>query len=382
MNILTIGDSPYLNTRNARINRDICLYLSSLGHKVDSIVYSHDTVYFIPGPRKESHYENIRLFPCNVNCGAESNFTYQTMKKSQPNVVISIGHYAQTDFLHYIKSIYPHLLKWVAIITAGSHIINEKHKDTLNYADSIIALNKSTFDGLNSILETAVKYIPYGAGEEFFDKGEEKEGILLSSKNSQISNISAYIVAMQGKKGTLHYNANDIGFYDIPLLASRYGSVDIEMPNNFVSVREGLTDISMNDLYNRHGIFIDCSMQSVTSISMLEAMKTGCIPIATNTGASKDILSKLPEEFRFMVESETYIGEKEEAFSIISHAGLRQSIEKVIKMSQNKEWLAKARNTVKCLSETFSKDNFLCGVNQIVQDTIAYEHTIVVDSLV
>lgn len=381
MNILTVGDSPFLITRDARINRDICTYFKSQSHKVDSAALNHDILFFLPDERRESYYEGVRLFPVDAQKGGTSLQIYETMKKSQPQMVISIGHYSHVDLIHSIKALYPHLFKWVAIITSGSAEINEKYKDKLNLADTVIALNQGTRRGLEKILAKPVQYIHYGAGTDFVDQGKEKDGILFSGKNSQISNISAFIRAVSDYRGAVHFNADDTGFYDVPLLMRRYGiEGSFSLPDKFVSVREGISDQLMNELYNQHAIFVDCSMQSTTSISMLEAMKTGCIPVAVDTGASKDILSLLPFDFRFLIEGETYVGEKEETFTMVSHSHLKVTLEAVIKKLQNKEWATEARNTIKCLSESFSKDKFLCKINQILQDTMLCQNTLVVDS--
>jgi hypothetical protein len=336
----------------------------------------------MPGPRGESRYENIRLFPAEPNINIPL-FAYDVMKKSQPQIVITIGHYVETDFIHSIKSLYPHLFKWIALITSGSSIINEKHRDTLNYADSIIALNNGSYEGLKNLLTTTVNQLSYGAGEQFFDKGEQREGILLSAKNSQISNIPAYLRSMGGFDGTIHYNANDVGFYDVPLLLRRYGlERTISTPKKFISVIEGISDTLMNNLYNRHSIVVDCSMQSTTSISMLEAMRTGCIPVGVDSGASRDVLEQLPDDFKFLVPCEIYIGENEETFSIISNTHLTSVINKAVRMSKDEKWTHEARKIVKSLSEEISKDKFLYEVNQIVTGTLKCQHAIVVDSLV
>jgi glycosyltransferase involved in cell wall biosynthesis len=347
------------------------------------MVFNHEIFYFLPEKDGQSFYENVRLFPYEGQPNGEAVFAYEMMKKCGPHLVISIGHYNDAKFINEIKSLYPYLFKWIVVVTSGSRLINEKAKNALDYADHVIALNKGALGGLQGLLTKPVSLVPYGPSDDFFDKGENRGGVLASCKNSQIANVPAFLDAMRGTNGSIHYNANDEGFYDIPLLNRRFKCEnDISVPDKFVSVREGLTDIMMNDLYNRHGVFVDCSMQCATSISMLEAMRTGCIPVAVNTGASKDILSMIPEEYRFLVEGEVYIGENSEDYTIVPAHRLREVIQNVLVKLQNKDWEQKARNTIKHLSRYFSKDNFLQEINTVVQDTIMAEESIVVDSLV
>lgn len=381
MNILTISDSPFLITRNARINRDICRSLSKNGHNVSSLVFNHEKYYFLPDSNNQFYFENIKIFPYDDNINKHL-FIYQTMKKCQPHIVINIGHYEETNFIYNIKMLYPNLFKWISIITSGSKYINEKCKDPLKYVDNIITLNTDTYNGIKNIVPVKTDLIHYGSDDTFFDKYEERNGILSVCKNSKISNMSSFLLAINKEQSEIHYNINDKGFYDVPLLRKRFNiDKSLKLPEKFISVRDGITDSEMNSLYNKYSIFIDHSMQSSTSISMIESMMTGCFPIGVNTGASKDILSNLPDEYRFIVDGEEYIGENEESFFMVNIAKMGKIIQNILKSQLNKEWEKKGRNIIKCYAKKISKENFLININRIIQDIVISKNAIVVDSL-
>jgi hypothetical protein len=389
MNILTISASPYINARNGRINRDLLLSLSALGHKVDSLVWHHDVLYFLPNETKKHHFNHqgqkvCDLYPFLGQQGEIGKFAYNVMKATQPQVVVSIGSYDETSFVANIKSLYPHLFRWVAILTSG---INERFKESLDHADCVVAMNKGSYEQIRKLLTIPVVYHTYGADINTFKhttEAVEDFGVLSCAKNSQQSNVPAFLMALgeAGVYGTLHTNLNDQGDYDLMLLMERYGLFEtLCLPEKFVSVREGITQQSMNDLYNRHQVVVDCSMQSPTALSMLEGMATGCVPVGPGYGAVGDVLSAMAEEYRFVVPHEVFVGPREEEYAIVSPKGLASALKTLSsKFKDDKGWFTKARNEAISVSKVFSRDVFVSSVNHIIQDVASTQHAIVVDS--
>jgi glycosyltransferase involved in cell wall biosynthesis len=348
----------------------------------------HDIKYFFPTERRESHYKNIRLFPFLGESGALPYFAYETMKKSQPAVVLTIGHYSETDYIWQIKALYPHLFKWVAYLTCSTENINERYKEHLDYADVVLAPNTYVLSALQDLLTTTVMHLPFGADTTIFHDTHSKrdKDFLCVAKNSQSSNVPAFIkavAAIPDATASIHYNIHDSGFFDMPLLLRRYGVEDrISLPDKFVSVREGLTDQSMNDLYNRHQAIVNCSMQSVTAISTLEAMSAGCLPIGMSHGATGDLMKHYMFPEAFTVNSCEFIGDLGETFNVASHEGLVQALKDVKGELRQGWWTTEARKNAREVSRIFSKDNYATEIKHIVHDTTLSQHTIIVDTLV
>jgi glycosyltransferase involved in cell wall biosynthesis len=395
MKILTISESPYLLTRNGRINRDV-IYSLSQQHYVESLVYSHDPTYFLPS-ETGAHYltrgeDRIsRLHPFFGEKGAMPKFSLDIMKLVQPNVVVTIGSYAETTDIWAVKAMYPHLFKWVAVLTEGGTVINEHYKEAVGYADFIVTTSQSARQAVKSLVPVPCEYLPYGPDTEVFkpldDAIPEEFGFITSGKNKQTSNLGCLIRAIAktpGSEAYIHTNVDDIGDYDFRLLLRRYGCEDrIGIPTQkFISVREGVADSFLNELYNRYHAVVDCSMQSATALTMLEAMATGCVPIGVDFGAVGEVVRRMPSEYQFLVPHNIFVGPREEEYAIASENDLAAVLEKVQKGYQaSREWFAEGRKHALRVASFFSKDVFVKRLNTIVEGAIACEHAIVVDSL-
>jgi hypothetical protein len=389
MNILTVSASPYMNARNGRINRDLLLSLKAAGHKTDGLVWHHDVMYFLPSENKQHTFNHngervCNLYPFLGQQGEIGKFAYAVMKVAQPQVVITVGSYEETSFISNIKSLYPHLFKWIAVLTSD---MNERYRESMDYADCVIATNGPSYTKIRKLLTTKVVRLAYGPDHSLFklDRGETGDfAILNCGKNAQQSNVPAFLYAMgeAGVQGTLHTNISDKGDYDILLLAERYGLDEtLTLPGKFVSLREGISQQSMNDLYNQHQVIVDCSMQSPTALGLLEGMATGCIPLGPSHGAVGDVLSLMAEEYRCVVPHEIFIGPREEEYAIVSPEGLASAVKMLDSRFRNdKEWFARARQESVRVSKVFSRDVFVSAVNHLIQEVTASQHAIVVDS--
>lgn len=385
MRILTVSPSPYLLTRNGRINKDIMLGAEKVGHQVESVVWHHDVQHFMATETGKHLFGNHTIYPFLGQKGELPAFLFETMKTSQPNVLISIGDYDDTDFVWSIKSLYPHLFKWVAIIPTGTDFVHERNRMALSYADHVIVTTESAlraFEGINRNIEL----IPYGpCHETFYDLSVRPLEIsaLCMGKNVQSYNVPAFIkaVGQSGIKGALHTNLDDGGDYDIRGLLKRFGAKNLTLPNKYVSVREGLSNTQLNELYNSHHLIVDCSLQNATAITMLEAMSTGCLPVGMNVGAVGEVLSRMPAEFRFVVPHETFLGPKEEEFAIISTKELYLTLENIRKDHiSNKDWRSESERITKDIARIFSKEIFVKRVNKSLEMAVNGNHKIAVDT--
>jgi glycosyltransferase involved in cell wall biosynthesis len=386
MRILIISESPYLLTRNGKISQNLMLHLTKCGHSVEGLVWHHDVSYFLPTETNKHFFKNIPLHPFLGSKGELPSFAFETMKIVQPNVIITIGDYTETDWVWAIKSLYPNLFKWVAIIPSGAEVINENSIIPLSYADHIVSTTRVFKEALN-VVKTTSEQIPFGPDTEAFYPIERKPKgfrLLNMGKNSQLSNVPAFMkaVKMTGFDATLHTNLDDAGDYDIRGLVKRYQLCDLlHTPAKYLSVREGLSESLVNELYNSHDVVIDCSLQSQTALTTLEAMSTGCIPIGMSFGAMGEIFEKLPKEFRFSVPFETFLGQREEELAVISIKELVNSIENIHRSYvSDSGWVDEARKAMIDTARIFSKEKFVSRVNEIVEKVVTCDNYVAVDS--
>ena len=390
MNILTIGPSPYLLSRESRVNRDVISALKARGHHVECLSTYHDILHFLPSEDGIHYYDHengmrTRLHPHLQDIGTLPITLIDVMRKVQPSLIISIGDYSECAAIYHVKAKYSSLFKWIILNTTGMDVVNEKYREPLNLADTIFATCKSATLALQKLCSCPVEHIAYGPAEKFTDLSIRNGfSAIIRSNNRQSCNIGAFIRAMAiaDAEGTIHTNIDDPGDYDLRLLINRYKMNEkVKLPNKFVSIREGVPHYCLNEIYNRHCVAIDCSFQSGTALSLLEAMSTGCIPIGMNFGAVGDVLNAVPEEFRCFVQYETLLGPGQEEHAIISVKDLAVAIKNMKKRFTNDPcWFKEGGDKVKEVAHNFSNRNFVNRIVDTAEKVLQSEHAIVVDT--
>lgn len=388
MRILTIGASPYLLVRNGRMNADVIAALRSQGHQVASACWHHDEGYFLPEAGTGEHvYEDAdgkpicQLFPFIFHPEHATAQVYEIMKKFAPEIVISIGDYKETDFIYAIKAMYP-VFKWIAVVTVDCLPINESHIDFLDYADLIISTSSFGADYLASKCKKKVKYLPYGPDHTKFYRDEnivKNNNFLCLSKNALSNNLGNVIKATKDQDIYLHTNIYDPGEFDIMLLIERYDS-KVRLPEEFVSIKDSISDESLNCIYNAHKYILDCSVKSATALNLLEAMSAGCVPVGVDSGMVGEIISMMPPEFRYIIPSVKYIGQSEEEFSVVSAEGILNMIEKINKdLASDADFLIASRFAMQIASH-FSNTAFLNNLLSSIETVKKEESQIVLDT--
>lgn len=385
MTILTVGPSPHLNNSLGRLHRDLLLAFKEIYH-TECIATLHDILYFLPNQSGDFLYENIKIHPFLDAVGALAPFCINTMKSLQPNVVVTIGYRKEHEYMAIIKSMYPNLFKWVAIIPTVGPFGSDIYE--LNLADSIILTNKQSYCsiGTNTITNTSVFHIPYGGDSNVFNIQSEsrKLSAVYCCKNAIESNPGVLINAVTKAHipTYIHYNLDDPGDYNVDRLITIGGSRKyVTLPKNFVSLKEGLADNLMNDIYNAHFLVMDCSMQSKTGVSVIEGMLAGCVPVGPNFGAVGDIIESLPEEYRFFIPHERIMWFKEEEAAAVSEEGLVGIFKEIKhKFMNDKDWRKNAAQKMREKGLIFSKENFVQMTKGIVESVANKESAILVDS--
>lgn len=387
MKILTIGASPYLLVRNGKINSDIIKRLVSEGHEVSSAVWHHDEGYFMPSDEGIHSYEIngktvCQLYPFTPKTDEATPFIYELMKVVQPEVVITIGDHKDTNFVYAIKAMYPTLFKWIAIYTIDCNGIPTMNKDAFEYADYIITTNEFSLKEISSFANVQGKSLFYGPNHQIFnyDSESSRELILCSARNAQASNLSAFIMATAngGLKPYIHTNMYDPGDYNIDGLKQKYGANNLEYTNDYCSVKDGIPDEKMKEIYNKSLIIVDCSIKSATGLSLLEGMACGCIPVGPDYGRVGEIISEMPEGLRFNIPYNVFVGQNEEEFAIISSLELSKILLYIV---NDKEILLRASNAAKEVANRFSNVLFLDDLMNVIQETCLSKQILALDPI-
>ncbi len=355
------------------------------GHHVDSLVLHHDVEWFLPNEVNKHTYQQFELHPFLGQRGEIAPFAFEIMKMTHPNVVITVGNCDETSFLWSIKSVYPNLFKWIAVVPTGTDFVSEKYRLAMSYADKVIVTTQTALASFKNV-KTVSEYVPYGPCHKTFYSIQQPTdfAVLNMGKNSQTSNVPAFLkaIAQSGVKGTLHTNIDDEGEYNVRGLIKRYNVGHLlVLPSKYLSMREGLGDIQVNELYNRHNVIVECSLQSTTALTALEAMSAGCLPVGMEFGAMGEILRSIPQEFRFSVPFETLVGPDEEGLAIISVKELSETIRNIHRNSlSDATWAKEARRVSADIARIFSKDLFVTRVSESLETVVNCDHSITIDS--
>lgn len=385
MKILTISASPYLLVRNAKINADIIEKLVSEGHEVSSAVWHHDEGYFMPSEEGVHSYEKdgkhvCYLYPFTPKTDEASPFIYELMKKVQPQLIITIGDYKDTNFLYAIKSMYPTLFRWIAVYTFDSSGISISNKDCFEYADYVVSTSEFGLKELSSFSNIQGSFIPYGPDifDFVYEENSIRDRVLCSARNAQSSNLACFVMASKGLKSYIHTNLYDPGDYNLDALRDRYKIDDLIYTEDFCSIKDGVSKEKMNKIYNSSSVIVDCSIKSATGLSLLEGMLCGCVPVGPNYGRVGEIISKMPKEFRFFVPYNVFVGQNEEEFAIVSPKALNEVL---LEITNNKKLLKEASAYAISLASGFSKQSFLHSFSKVVEDVSSSKQILAIDSI-
>ncbi len=342
MNILTIGASPYLVTRNGKLNAQVIRRFKEQGHTVASLVWHFNEGCFMPELDESYAYEQNgmtygELYPFVLQ-GDESFYIANDLVQSlNPHVIVSVGDYHETAFVSAIREMSTTRAKWVAILPISSGTVNENYTEQLRSIDHAIVPTQFCEKALRKVYGGPITVTHPGISAPF--SPSEARYVrpfrtLCSAKNVHGSNFPAFIRAIglgYGRLvGHIHTDFHNIGECDLGLLASRYGAKNyIRMSPAYFDAGDWVTEHQLNILYNECHAIVDCSTGSASAMNLLEGMATGLIPVGPDYGAVGEIVRGLPAEFQFFVPHEVFIGVREEEQCVISSEGLKETLLRV-----------------------------------------------------
>jgi len=398
MKVLTIGESPYLLSKSGKIHAEIIRELKQSGHEVNSAVWNFDITWFAADDKGRYFYEDdeeviCELHPFMPHPDQTGPHIYEVMKKFEADAIVSVTEHDDiaATALFAVCGLSPGKIKWVGIFLVEALPINEKFTDIFTVVDSAIFTTQEAYDAVKDInKDLDCYYIPYGSDHsKFFDTSHPDGGIgsalrtMSCSKNSQVSNTPALLLATgQIPDSTLYLNTNHshVGEYDLEVLIRRYCPKNVILPDKFVSLNDGLTLEELNKEYNKADVIVDVSVRSATALSVKEGMLAGCIPVVTEVGALKEVVEKLPKEYRFFVRSNTYVGDHEKEYQIVSVDSLVEQLKKIKKIkNENIEEFEKIRCIVKETALEYGNKKLPKKVVELVEEKKKNHRTIGVD---
>jgi len=374
MKILLVAPSPYLLTRSGRLSADILSFFAQK-NEIAAAVYDHDTQWFAPSGEGKFFFKDVcELFPFNNrNPKVSAPQLYEIISQYKPSIILSLGDYDEVDALFAIKSLDPSLFKWIHILTLDASPIKDIYYELFNKIDYLISTNEMGMKETDIFPTLQKEKCLVGIDPTIFNfspKINDDLKILCCGKNSQSTGIASLIKASQNLNNCemyCHVGTTDKGDYDLKSLKNRYDKNNVvKFPEKYVGLNDGFTDEEMNKMYNNYDIFIDCSVRSATGMSLLEALSAGCVPITTKTGALKEIIDLLPRELQFFAESNSYIGNLEEVYEIVSTESIVENIEKIKKLKENKEGFLEIKKKIEEVVKEITREKFLQKVEKVL----------------
>lgn len=318
MKVVTIGLSPFLMASRAKVNSLISRYLYLTGHSVATLAWGHSTEYFVPeeddNGDKKFYYDfdysgqkhKIPLFPFNRG-EKDSIIVYEYLTSLQPDLVITIGDAADFSYMHAVKSFYTGDLKWLGVLLHYNDPISDMHKQTIEDMDGILCsswFGKKAVENLysGSILEV----YPVGCNLKIYEYTERADSnirVMACPKVNQsdcgptIMHAVSELIHDYPMTLYMHSNVNDAGEHDFNALRDRFDPEGrfITFPEKYVSLLEGIPEIEMAKEYAKSDIFVSIPMISATSMSVYQAIGSGCYPVLIDGGSNSEIAAELAE---------------------------------------------------------------------------------------
>tara|TARA_Y100000034_G_scaffold54409_1_gene66684 strand:- start:4784 stop:5938 length:1155 start_codon:yes stop_codon:yes gene_type:complete len=351
---------------------------------ISSIFLDHDIEYFTHDSIRKKYKDVNGTFysTCEVGDSLVTN-VFDIVEKENPDTIITIGAFSDLEYIRAIKRVIPHDFNWVVILTSNVTRQISGFLDTLSEADSIVCLTNQTHQVLNNnnIDNILVKYGPEDAyfHSKYHTEDYDSSGVcpifMVNDKNVQQSNLAVVLDAFSNFvdcdfKLILHTNYYESGDYDLDYLISKFKVGQIEIPDDFIGLKEGCSTDELIQKYAKAHFFIDASIKPITSLCSIEAASQGCIPIICSSGALNESIiegSSILKLSDFTMQGNLFFGEHLESFYIISQDILCNMIRSSIELfNENLENYLHTSQAVKVLSEGFSEKGFCEKVSNFI----------------
>jgi glycosyltransferase involved in cell wall biosynthesis len=304
MKVLTVGVSPYLLSGPGRLHSAVLQHLHLTGYEVFAAAWNHDISYFMFDISDgmywyEANKQKIaQIQPLNdTNKERAAKDLLRFTEEVQPNVIVSFCDWSNLDTVYQVKRVCGENIKWVIVLATGDAPIEDQYLDMMEDADAVVALNGLIAAEISNRESIVDYYCKFGPDRIFEPRSnDEPFSIICCARNEPNANLGTLLKAVSKSEIPcyLHVNIDDKGYYDIPYLSKRY-CIDnlLTLPESYCSIKEGIPDSDLRDKYRAASVVVDVSHSSAMSLSVLEGMACGCVPILSNSAANNDILQEL-----------------------------------------------------------------------------------------
>lgn len=316
MKVVTIGLSPFLMASRAKVNSLIIRYLYLTGNSVATLAWGHATDYFVPeeddSGNKSFYYDfeysgkkhKIPLLPFTRG-NKDSIAVYEYMMNLNPDLVITVGDTADFPYMHAVKNFYTGDMKWLGVLLHYNNPISDMHKQTIEDMDGILC---SSMFGKRAVenLYTGSTLEVHSVGcnpnvYQYTDRDTSDIRIMACPKVNQsdcgptIMHAVSELVEENPMTLYMHSNIYDTGEHDFESLRNRFDPQNkfIRFPEKYVSLLEGFSETEMAQEYAKSDIFVSIPMISATSMSVHQAIASGCYPIMSDGGANTELAEEL-----------------------------------------------------------------------------------------
>ena len=391
MKVVTIGMSPYNTTSVSRLHASVLEKLLFDGHSVMSLSWAHDISYHVPADNGQYYYVFESLPPGIVE-GPDSPHEYkipivplrkglsdpvpiyEALNRLEPDVVITIGELNEASYMKAVKTFASKPFKWLAVMTQSQYPISDELKELADYMDGVLCSSFLARDEIAKFFQK--QHLDAGfvdIDERFYRKRQRdrtKFRVMVLGKSTQADNIPTVMSVCSKLRQAIpeielyvHANVHDQGEYDLETVRKRFDPNEefIRFPEKFVSLVEGISTDELAEEYAKSDVFVSIPLVSATSMSVFEAMASGCFPIMSDCGSNRDLAVKMENELvlnkenilvpgiELMTVGETYLTVPDP----------EQLATKLIWSYKNKEKLAGYRKELEVFLQRDSKQAFV-----------------------
>lgn len=345
MKVVTIGLTPFLMASRSKVHSLILRYLYLTGKSVACLAWGHSEDFFIPEEDDrgnkfffydfdyESDRHKVPLFPFHRG-EKESIAVYEYLNQLKPDIIITVGDVTDFPYMHAVKSFYTANFRWLHVMLHYNSPISEHNTAVIQDMDGILCSSQFAFDSVKDlytgdIIETHL----VGSNPKLYKVSSRNMNyrVMSCAKVSQSDCGPTVMEAVAGLSPKIsdislymHSNVYDTGEHDFAALKDRFdpsGKI-ISFPDKYVSLLEGVPESEMAYEYANSDIFVSIPMIAATSMSVYQAIGSGCFPVMSACGSNIETAKNLaehlgegfaPEDFllptiRTMAAGDTYLG--------------------------------------------------------------------------
>ncbi len=342
MRIAVVSVSPYRLTSKGVISSTILKHLRNSGHSVISMAYGHSKDYYIPEELngKERFFykfddKKIVLIP--IDSPHDPIPLYTNLKNLKPDIVVSVGDYqefaAMKAVISYLKGNDDTKHIRHVVVPISSNPVSDENKEIFYDVDYVLCISEF-FNDIVSEFHSNCGWEWIGSRFSGNCDESEKVRIGINAKIDFMDNIPMVMKAVSSIRQTfpdielhIHANLNDSGDHDLFALKETFDPLNefVFLPEKYVSNIDGLSDSELSSYYSTIDVLVSASFTSSSGIGIFEGLAHGCLPVCSECGIHKEIMSFLDLN-EFLVRTIQVMGPKETYLYICDDKDLEKKI--------------------------------------------------------